>query len=308
MSASESKTAIAAALLANVGIAIAKFVGFLITRSGSMLAEAGHSVADSGNQALLLFGGRRAQRIATPEHPFGYKREHYFSAFLVAVILFTAGAGFALQEGIGKLAHPHELESTTVAIVILTVAILLESFSLRTAVVAANRTRGGRGWWRFVRTSKNADLAVVLLEDTAALIGLVLALAGVSLAAATHDPVWDALGTISIAVLLGAIAIIMAIETKSLLIGESATPEEVEAIRRVLEEAEGLDGLVHLRTEQRGPDELLVAAKVAVRARARSGDIAKLINEVEGRIRAAVPAARYIFIEPDVRREPPTTS
>jgi cation diffusion facilitator family transporter len=303
MSSGESRGAVAAALAANIGIAIAKAIGFIVTGSGSMLAEAGHSLADSGNQALLLFGARRAVRGADAEHPFGHSREHYFSAFLVAVILFTAGAGFALREGIDKIVHPHQLESTIVAIVILVVSIGLESFSLRTAVAAANRSRGARGWWTFVRESKNADLAVVLLEDTAALVGLALALAGVGLAAATHDPVWDAIGTIGIAGLLGVVAVVMAIETKSLLIGESASKEEIETIRRVIDSAEGLAGLVHLRTEQRGPDELLVAAKVAVSPRSRSGDLAKLIDDVEARIREAVPAARYIFIEPDVRRD-----
>ena len=303
MSSGESRGAVAAALAANIGIAIAKAIGFIVTGSGSMLAEAGHSLADSGNQALLLFGARRAGRGADAEHPFGHSREHYFSAFLVAVILFTAGAGFALREGIDKIVHPHELESTIVAIVILAVSIGLESFSLRTAVAAANRSRGDRGWWTFVRESKNADLAVVLLEDTAALVGLALALTGVGLAAAAHDPVWDAVGTIGIAGLLGVVAVVMAIETKSLLIGESASKEEIETIRRVIDSAEGLDGLVHLRTEQRGPDELLVAAKVAVSPRSRSGDLAKLIDDVEARIREAVPAARYIFIEPDVRRD-----
>ena len=303
MSAEGSKAAILAALLANTGIAVAKFVGFAITRSGSMLAEAGHSVADSGNQALLLLGGRRARREADTERPFGYTRERYFSAFLVAVILFTAGAGFAAREGIQKLAHPHELESPAVAIIILVVAIGLECFSLFTAVKAASPLRRGRSWWTFIRQSKNAELNVVLLEDTAALVGLVLALAGVSIAAATGDSVWDAIGTLAIAALLAAIAVIMAIETKSLLIGEAASPEELVAITKAIEDTDGLEGLLLLRTEHRGPDEIIVAAKVAVRPRATTGTLARAINDVEERIRNAVPSARYIFIEPDLRRE-----
>jgi cation diffusion facilitator family transporter len=303
---SESKGAILAALGANIGIAIAKFVGFVITRSGSLLAEAGHSVADSGNQALLLFGGRRAKREADSDHPFGYTRERYFSAFLVAVILFTAGAGFALSEGIDKLAHPHELESPVVAIVILIVALGLEAFSLRTAVKAAAPMREGRTWWRFVRQSKNAELNVVLLEDTAALIGLVLALAGVGLAAATDESVWDALGTLAIAGLLGAIAIIMAVETKSLLIGEAASPAERDAIVKAIEGTDGLDGVLHLRTEHRGPEEILVAAKVAVPPGTHSDVLARAIDDAEKRIRSVVPTARYIFIEPDLRRREAT--
>jgi cation diffusion facilitator family transporter len=302
MSAGESKSAILAALVANIGIAIAKFVGFAITRSGSMLAEAGHSLADSGNQALLLLGGRRAQRAADLERPFGYTREAYFSAFLVAVILFTAGAGFAAREGFEKLRHPHELESPTVAIVILVVAIGLELFSLRTAIVAANKLRRGRGWWSFIRQSKSADLSVVLLEDVAALVGLALALGGVSLAALTGDAVWDAIGTIAIAVLLAAVAVIMAIETKSLLIGEAASSEELDAIRKAIEETEGLAGVLLLRTEQRGADEILVAAKVAVTPRTSSKTLSRAINDAEARIRAACPAARYVFLEPDLRR------
>ena len=303
MSASESRAAVLAALVANLGIAVAKFVGFVITASGSLLAEAGHSLADSGNQALLLIGDRRARRDAHPERPFGYTRERYFYPFLVAVVLFTAGAGFAAREGYEKLTHPHELESAGIAIAILIVAIGLELFSLRTAVKAANPGRRGRGWWRYVRESKNAELSVVLMEDAAALVGLVLALTGVGLAAATGDAVWDARGTIAIACLLAVVAVVMAIESKSLLIGEAASPDEIAAIERAINDTEDLEGLLFLRTEQRGPDEIIVAAKVAVRPRTTTGTLARAINEVERRIRDAVPAARYIFIEPDLRRE-----
>lgn len=302
MSSGESTKAIVAALAANIGISVAKFVGFVVTRSGSMLAEAGHSLADSGNQALLLFGGRRAVRAADEERPFGYTRERYFSAFLVAVILFTAGAGFAAREGIHKLAHPHELESPIVAVVILVVAIGLESFSLYTAVRAANAERAGLGWWTFVRRSKNAELTTVLLEDTAALVGLAFALAGVGLATLTDDAHWDAIGTLAIAGLLAFVAVVLAVETKSLLIGEAASPEEIEAIRRIITDVDEFDGLILLRSEHRGPDEILLALKVGVAPRTTAGRLAKAINTTESRIRAAVPGARYIFIEPDLRR------
>jgi cation diffusion facilitator family transporter len=303
MSQGESRGAVLAALAANLGIAVAKFVGFAITASGSLLAEAGHSLADSGNQALLLLGDRRASRAADADRPFGYTRERYFWPFLVAVILFTAGAGFALREGIVKLTHPHELESAGVAIGILVVAIGLESFSLRTAVRAANPARRGLGWWRYVRQSKNAELSVVLLEDTAALLGLGIALIGVGLAAATGESVWDAIGTIAIACLLAVIAVVMAIESKSLLIGEAASSDEIAAIERAINDTDGLAGLLFMRTEQRGPDEIIVAAKVAVRPRTTTGTLARAIDEAERRIREAVPAARYIFIEPDLRRD-----
>ncbi|MGH2728957.1 MAG: cation diffusion facilitator family transporter [Actinomycetota bacterium] len=303
MSSGDSKKAIVAALGANIGIAIAKFVGFAVTRSGSLLAEAGHSVADSGNQALLLFGGRRAQRVADPERPFGYTRERYFFAFLVAVILFTGGAGFAAREGIDKLAHPHELSSPIVAIVILIVAIGLESFSLLTAVRAALPLRGRLGWWAFIRQSKDAELTTVLLEDTAALAGLFLALAGVGLAAATGDSMWDAVGTLAIAGLLAVVAVVLAIETKSLLIGESATPEQIQAIRDAVASVDVFEGVLLLRTEHRGPEEILVALKVAVAPGVTTGRLARAIDEAEANMRAAVPEARYIFIEPDLRRE-----
>jgi cation diffusion facilitator family transporter len=303
MSSGESKKAVVAALAANIGIAVAKLAGFVVTRSGSLLAEAGHSLADSGNQALLLFGGRRALRAADPDRPFGYTRERYFSAFLVAVILFTAGAGFALREGIHKLARPHELEAPLVAVAILVVAIGLESFSLLTAVRAASGSRAGRRWWRFIRESKNAELTTVLLEDTAALIGLALALAGVGLAAITNDSFWDAVGTLAIAVLLAVVAVVLAVETKSLLIGEAASPEEIAAIRKAVSEIEGLEDIIMMRTEHRGPEEVLVALKVGVSPRMTTGRLADAINDAERKIRAAVPSARYIFIEPDLRRE-----
>jgi cation diffusion facilitator family transporter len=302
VSAGDSRAAVIAALAANIGIAAAKVVGFVITGSGSMLAEAGHSFADCGNQGLLLVGARRAKRSPDESHPFGFTRERYFSAFLVAIILFTLGAGFAAYEGVEKLTKPHAIESPAVAIAILVVAIGLEAFSLRTAVRTANATRGDRGWWTFIRQSKNADLGVVLLEDTAALVGLVLALAGVGLSAATHDSFWDALGTVAIAALLATVAVVLATETKSLLIGEAATPEETATIHRVITSNEAFQGVVHLRTEHRGPDEILVAAKVAVAPGIHGKTIAKAIDETEAGIRAALPHARYIFIEPDIRR------
>lgn len=291
-----------AALAANIGIGVAKFVGFVITRSGSMLAEAAHSLADCGNQGLLLFGRRRARKAPSPEHPFGHERERYFSGFLVAIVLFTGGAGFALREGIHKLRDPHEVESPMVAIVILLVGVVLESLSLRTAAKEADRERGGASWTSFIRSNKDADLTVILLEDSGALLGLFFALAGVGLAAATGNSAYDAAGTIAIAALLGAIAIVMGAEMKSLLIGEAAAPEEVEAIRGALLDGAPFGDVIHLRTEHRGPDELLVTAKVAVAPGMQAGELAPAIDAAERRIRDAVPHARYIFIEPDIRR------
>jgi cation diffusion facilitator family transporter len=304
MSAGAGTRAIVAALAANLGIAVAKFVGFLLTGSSSMLAESAHSVADSGNQALLLFGGRRARRQATEEHPFGYGRDRYFYAFLVALVLFTLGSLFSLYEGIHKLQHPEDLRSAEIAIIILVVAIVLESFSLRTAVQESNHVRGNASWVQFIRRAKAPELPVVLLEDAAALIGLVFALFGVSLAAITGNAIWDGVGTVAIGVLLGVVAIILIIETKSLLVGEAASPDALDRIRAALV-GEGVDRVIHLRTMHLGPDELLVAAKIAMPRTTSLERVADAIDAAERRVRAAEPVARVIYLEPDLDRSPP---
>jgi cation diffusion facilitator family transporter len=305
MSASGGTRAIVAALAANLGIAAAKFVGFLITGSSSMIAESAHSAADSGNQALLLLGGRLARRGANEAHPFGYGRDRYFYAFLVALVLFTVGALFSLYEGVHKLQHPEDLESPLVAIGILLVAIGLESFSLRTAVVESNRQRDGASWAQFIRRAKAPELPVVLLEDTAALLGLLFALLGVSVAALTGNPKWDAAGTIAIGLLLAVIAVILIVETKSLLVGEAASPDAVDRIRAALV-GQGVDRVIHLRTMHLGPDELLVAAKVAMPRTTSLERAAAAIDAAERRVRAAEPVARVIYLEPDLDRSPPT--
>ena len=297
-----SRRAILAALAANLGIAIAKFVGFLITGAASLLAEAVHSVADTSNQGLLLLGGSRARRSATPEHPFGYGRERYFWAFVVAVVLFSMGGLFAIYEGIEKLRHPHEVESLVVAVVILLLAIALETFSLITAVREANHVRGGQSWWTFIRRSKNPELPVVLLEDTGAEIGLMLALVSVVMAHVTEEPRWDAAGSLGIGILLVVIALVLATEMKSLLIGESASPGDQEAIRDAIEGSPEVRRLIHMRTEHLGPDELLVAAKLEFDGTLSFADLAKAVDDTEARLREAVPSARVVYIEPDVAR------
>jgi cation diffusion facilitator family transporter len=302
VSAEGGTKAIIAALAANLGIAVAKFVGFLITGSSSMLAEAAHSVADSGNQGLLLFGGRRARRAATAEHPFGYGRDRYFYAFVVALVLFTLGSLFSLYEGIHKLRdHEASLDRPLVAIIILLVAIGLEGFSLRTAIAASNEVRGDSGWFQFIRRAKAPELPVVLLEDTAALLGLLFAVAGVGLSWATGDTVWDGVGTVMIGLLLGVIAVILIVETKSLLIGEGASPQTVDKIVAALV-GPGVDRVIHLRTQYLGPDELLVAAKVAIPRTTVMERVAGAIDDAERRVRQAVPEARLIYLEPDLER------
>lgn len=301
----ESNRAVIAALLANLGIAIAKVVGFVFTRSAALLAEAVHSFADTGNQVLLLVGAHRAKREATPLHPFGFGRERYFWAFVVAIVLFTLGAAFAIYEGIEKVLHPHELESPQWAVGILVVAILLESLSFRTAIRESNKLRRQASWPSFIRNAKVPELPVVLLEDFGALVGLVLALVAVVLAIVTGNGVWDGVGSLCIGTLLGVIAVILAAEMKSLLIGESADPEIEEQIVVAIEESRSVVSLIHLRTEHIGPEELLVAAKVEFSPDLAVRDLAAAIDEVEGRLRGAVPTAEIVFIEPDVRRAAP---
>ncbi|MBT2595266.1 cation diffusion facilitator family transporter [Arthrobacter sp. ISL-72] len=302
MAANGGTKAIVAALAANLTIAVLKFVAFILTLSSSMLAEAIHSVADSGNQILLLVGGKRAQRAASPQHPFGYGRERYIYAFIVSIVLFSVGGLFALFEAWEKLQHPHAIEGDFwwVPLAVLIGAIIAESFSFRTAIIESNHIRGKQGWVHFVRNAKQPELPVILLEDLGALLGLVFALFGVGLTLITGNGTWDALGTAMIGFLLVAIAIVLAMETKSLLLGESATKADVDRISTALE-ADGTK-IIHLKTLHLGPEELLVAAKISVGPAATGAQIATAIDDAESRIREAVPIARVIYLEPDVER------
>lgn len=308
MSASGGTTAIIAAFLANMGIALAKFIAWFFTQSASMLAEAIHSVADSGNQLLLLLGGRKARREADREHPFGYGRERYVYAFVVSIILFSVGGLFSVYEGVRKLIEPHDVDNLGIAIGVLLVAIVLESFSLRTAVRESNAVREkGQSWMSFIRRSKAPELPVVLLEDVAALTGLVLALTGVGLTALTHNPLFDALGTLAIGILLILVAITLGIETKSLLVGEGASASDDAAIRAAIAAVpaggEPATRVIHMKTLYLGPDELLVAAKLGFHGDLPLAQVATTIDAVEERVRAAVPAARVLYFEPDIYRE-----
>ncbi|KRD47490.1 cation diffusion facilitator family transporter [Oerskovia sp. Root918] len=305
MSAHGGTKAVVAALLANLGIAVTKFVAFFLTGASSMLAEGVHSVADSGNQALLLLGGKKARRAADEEHPFGYGRERYVYAFIVSIVLFTVGGLFALYEAWHKWEDPHPItEWKWVPIAVLLAAIVMESTSFRTAVRESNPARGQQSWPSFIRTAKSPELPVVLLEDFGALVGLTLALGGVGLTLVTGDGRWDAAGTACIGVLLVLIAVVLAVETKSLLLGESATRENVDAIRTALV-GEGVASVIHLKTLHLGPEELLVAAKIEVTATADAASIARAIDAAEARVRTAVPIARVIYLEPDLRRAEP---
>ena len=296
-----TRRAIIAAFLANLGIAASKFVAFAITGSASMLAEAIHSVADTGNQGLLFLGGRRSKRAPSVQHPFGYGAERYFWAFVVALVLFTLGSMFALFEGVEKLIQPEHIESPIVAYVVLAVAIVLEGLSLRTARREANPSREGRSWWQFIHTTKNPELPVVLLEDTGALVGLFMALVGITLAEVTGNDRWDAVGSLAIGVLLGVIAIVLAIEMKSLLIGEAASPALEARIRTAIHDGDEVTRVIHLRTMHLGPDDVLVATKLEFSA-STVPEVARAIDTVEARVRTSVPEARLMFVEPDLYR------
>ena len=299
-----SKKAIIAAFIANLGIAIAKFVGFILTQSAGLLAESVHSLADTGNQALLLFGSKRSNKKANDRYQFGYGRERYFWSFVVALVLFSMGGLFALYEGIQKLVHPHETENLAVALGILGAAILLETYSLRTAVKEANHVKPkNQSWWRFIRTAKQPELPVVLLEDVGAEIGLVLAFSGVLVAHYTHEPRWDAVGSISIGVLLVIIAAILAVEMKGLLIGESALTTDVDKIETAITSHQNVRRIIHLRTEHLSPDEVLVASKIEFDQTLSMVELSSTIDEVESAIRSNLPTAKFIFIEPDIVRQ-----
>ncbi|MEV2275891.1 cation diffusion facilitator family transporter [Nocardiopsis sp. NPDC049922] len=303
MAADGSTKAVVVALGANLGIAVTKFVAFLLTGSSSMLAESIHSVADSGNQGLLLLGGKRARRDATAAHPFGYGRERYIYAFLVAIVLFSVGGLFALYEAWHKISDPHPIEDWRwVPVLVLVVAIILESMAMRTAIKESNAVRGKASWVDFIRRSKSPELPVILLEDAGALLGLVFALIGVGLTLITGNGVWDGLGTAAIGLLLVAIAIVLAVEMKSLLVGESATEEHVRQIESAISATEDIDSVIHMRTMHLGPEELLVAAKVAVDGEDDAARVARAIDAAEARVRQEVPIATLIYIEPDLRR------
>jgi cation diffusion facilitator family transporter len=302
MSTEGGMKAVVAALLANIGIAISKFIAFLFTGSSSMLSEAIHSVADSGNQILLLVGNKRSAKPADEAHPFGYGRRRYVYGFIVAIVLFLVGGLFSLYEGLHKWQHPEPLNDWWIAVVVLFIAIGLEGFSFRTAIREANHARGGRSIPAFVKASRQPELPVILLEDAGALVGLVFALLGVGLSVITGDGRFDALGAMAVGTLLVVIAIFLAIEMTAMLVGESALPEEVAAIREALESTEGVERVIHLRTLHVGPDELLVAAKIAIAHNDTGAEIAADIDEAEKALRAAVPTAKYVFLEPDLDR------
>ena len=302
MAAHAGTKAVIAALIGNAAIAIAKFAGFFVTGASSMLAEAIHSVADSGNQALLLWGNKAASRAPDDEHQFGYGRERYFWAFVVALVLFLLGSVFAIYEGVSKIRHPEEIENLFVAYGILGFAVIAESLSFRTAVREARPLKGDLGWWQFIKRSRSPELPVVLMEDLGALLGLLVALAALSMAKITDEPVWDGIGTLTIGILLFFIAVTLMVEMRSLLIGEGAGPREMLAIRQAIAGTPGVERVIHIRTDYLGPDELLVGAKVAFDQHLDVAGLAAAVDRVEDAVRAVVPHARPMYVEPDLHR------
>jgi cation diffusion facilitator family transporter len=309
MSTEGGTRAVVAALLANLGIAVTKFVAFALTGYSSMLAEAIHSVADSGNQGLLLLGGKKAGKEATEEHPFGYGRERYVYSFIVAIVLFSVGGLFALYEAYHKFHEVHAGHSDIgddwkrfVPVVVLAVAIVLESLSFRTAILETNKIKGNASYPEFIRRAKQPELPVILLEDFAALLGLFFAFLGVTLMLVTGNQYFDAGGTALIGLLLVLVAVTLAVETKSLLLGESASPDAQRRILAALTGTDGVERVIHLKTMHLGPEELLVAVKIGVDATDRAADVAAAIDRAEEAVRTAEPTATSIYIEPDVFR------
>lgn len=303
MMAHEGSTkAIIAALIANLGIAITKFIAYLISGAASMLAESVHSLADTTNQFLLIIGGKQAKKAASSEHPFGYGRSRYVYAFIVSVVLFTVGGMFSIYEGLEKLQHPHELENIWIPIVVLIIGILLEGYSLRTAIKESRPFKGNRSWFQFIRRAKSPELPVVLLEDTAAELGLIFALLGVGLSAITGNPMWDAIATLAIGGLLVVVAIILGLEMASLLIGEGASQADVYKIKKALQSVSGVTQIIHMKTLFLGPDELMLAAKIGVKKNATGLEIAETIDRAEAAVREEVPVTRVIYLEPDIPR------
>jgi cation diffusion facilitator family transporter len=302
MSTEGSTRAIVAALVANIVIATTKFVAAAISGSASMFAEGVHSLADSGNQVLLMIGGRRSRRAATDNHPFGYGRSRYVYAFVVSIVLFSVGGMFSIFEGVQKLNEPHELEQAWLPLTVLGVSIILESFSLRTALRESKIARGQQSLVQYIRHAKAPELPIVVLEDIAALIGLVLAFGGVGLTVLTHDPIWDAIGTLCIGALLILVALALGAETSSLLIGEGAVADDTDKIHAALLQATGVNQVIHMKTLYLGPDELMLGAKIAVESTDSAATVAKAIDEAERLVRQSVPAVKVIYLEPDILR------
>ncbi len=289
------------ALIANLGIAVAKFVASAITGSSSMLTEGVHSLVDSGNQLLLLYGQARARRAPDAAHPFGYGRELYFWAFIVAILIFAIGAGVSIYEGWAHIQEPEPLRDPTINYIVLVVAVLLEGTSWAIAVRGFNRTRGRSGWWQSVRRSKDPAGFIVLFEDSAALMGL--GIAGVGVWASHHygDARIDGVASVAIGCVLAGVAILLAREAKGLLIGESADPDLIATLWRLLEARPEITNVNHIRTVHSAPDAVFVAISADFADHLPMGEAENLIEVMETSLKAAVPQLSSIYIRPEKR-------
>ena len=294
----DSTRAIFFALGANFAIAVSKGVAAFFTGSSAMLAETVHSLADCGNQLLLLLGMRHAKKAPSPEYPLGYGKAIYFWSFLVALMLFSVGGVFSLFEGIHKLQHPEPLKQWWWAVGVLVFGIAAEAMSMRACLEEVNKARGKRSLWQWFRQSRQAELVVIFGEDLAALLGLVFALVAVVLAVVTGNPLWDAIGTIAIGALLIIVAVFVGIEVKAMLIGQSVDPEREQEMRRFLEAREEVDRVISLITLQLG-NEVMVAVQAEMSERQSTHHLVEGINRVERALKAQFPEVRWSFFEPD---------
>lgn len=304
-SSHESKRAIFTALAANVGIAISKFIAFLLTGATSLLAESVHSLVDSSNQILLLVGSHQSKRKATRAHPFGYGRAHFLYAFIVSIVLFSMGGMFAIYEGIHKIQEPTVINQVIIAYAVIVLSMIFEGAALRTALREARSFKPkSQSWWTFLQETKSINHIVLALEDSAALIGLTIAGLGVTLSYVTGNPVWDGVSTLLIGALLICVAVVLFREAQSLLIGEAADAATERKIRKTTLEIKDIDRVVDLKTLYTGPQELFIAMKVTVGRNDEAHAISRAIDEVEARLRQEFPIARLIYIEPDIYKSP----
>ena len=287
------------ALGANFAIFIAKLAAAIVTGSGAMTAEAVHSLADCGNQILLLVGLKSAKAPPSPDHPLGHGKAVYFWSFLVALMLFSVGGAFSIYEGVHKLRHPEPLKWGWIAVGVLAFGVLAESFSMWGCLREVNKARGQRGLWRWFRESRQSELIVIFGEDLAALLGLVFALVAVLSTMASGNPVFDAIGTLVIGVLLIVIAVFIAVEVKALLIGQSVDPELRQEIHAFIEQRPEVARLFNLITLQLGPD-VMVSVKAEMRRDTSALDLIEAINAVERDLKLRFPEIRWSFFEPDV--------
>ena len=287
-------------LLVNVTIAAIKAVAAVLTKSGSMLAEAIHSSADCGNQVLLLIGVKSARRKPDASHPLGYGRDVYFWSFIVALLLFTGGGVFSVYEGIHKILAPEPVERVGLGAAILGISLLLEGYATLSNIKEMNQRRKERGFFQYLRETKDSDLVVIFGENAAAVLGLAVALAALLLAGKTKDGRWDGGGSLVIGLVLCAVAVFLGREIKSLLLGESADPEIEAAVRATADDHGDIDRVLHVVTVQQGPGEVMVAVKVSFKEKLPVDDVCRSINDFEAKLRKVRPEIRWLFVEPDI--------